>query len=139
MNDRHPELGRLGPERIVLGQREILAVDVPANRGAAQAEAPDAVLELLGGQLGMLQGHRRRRDEAVGMRRHPSGQSLVLRPHDPAGQLEIGRVPPEAVDGQRLDVDTLVVHDREPRRTEEAVAAAAPSSSGVPFTMSSPG
>ena len=37
----------------------------------------------------------------------------------------IGRVPPEAVDGQDLDVDTLLVHHREPRRTEDAVPAAA--------------
>ena len=100
---------------------------MPADRGAAQAEALHAVFELLGGQRRMLQGHRRRRREAVWMRRHPFGQSLVLRRHDATGQLEIGRVPPEAVDGQDLDVDTLLVHHREPRRTEDAVAAAAAS------------
>ena len=77
--DQRAELGGLGPERVVFRQREIFAVHVPADRGAAQAEPLDAVLELLGRQIGMLQRHRRERDEAIGMCRHPLGQSLVLR------------------------------------------------------------
>ena len=43
----HAELRRLGPERIVLRQRQILAVHVAADRRAAQPEPLDAVLELL--------------------------------------------------------------------------------------------
>ena len=79
---RHAELGGLGPERVVLRQRQVLAVDVPPIEAPRSAEPLDAVLELLGGQLGMLQRHRRERDEAIGMRRHPCGEPLVLRRDD---------------------------------------------------------
>ena len=117
--DQRAELGGLGPERIVLREREILAVHVPADRGAAQAEPLDPVLELLGRQIGMLQGDRRHRDEAIGVCRHPLRESLVLRPHDPAREVAIGRVPPVAVDAQRLDVDALLIHDLQTLRAED--------------------
>ena len=53
--DGDAELRGLRPERVVLRQREILAVDVSADRRPAQAEPLDAVLELLRRQIGMLQ------------------------------------------------------------------------------------
>ena len=87
-DDQHAELGGLGPERVVLRQRQILAVDVAADRGAAQPQPLHAVLELLGGQLGMLQRDRRHRDEPIGVLRHPLGEPLVLRSHDPSRQVD---------------------------------------------------
>ena len=92
------ELRGLGPERIVLGRREILAVDVTADRRAAQSQLLDAVLQLLGRQIGMLQGDRRERDKAIRMSGHPLGEPFVLDLHDPAREVAIGRVPPVAVD-----------------------------------------
>ena len=123
--DRHAELGGLGPERVVLRQRQILAVHVPADRGAAQAETLDAILQLFGGQLGMLQRDRRRRDKPIGMRRHPLREPLVLRETILRARSAIRGVPPEVVDGQRLHVDALLIHDLQPLRAEQVVAAAA--------------
>ena len=127
----HPELGRLGPERVVLRQRQILAVDMAANRRAAQAKALHRVLQLLGGEIGMLQCDRGKGDEAIGMRRHPFRQPLVLRLHDPFREIALRGVPPVAVDAQRLDVDALLIHYLQPRRSEHAAAATA-ASTGVP-------
>jgi hypothetical protein len=76
--------------------------------------------------LGMLQGHRRHRDEPIGVLRHPLGKALVLRSHDPIRQATIrGGVPPETVDGQRLDVHTLLVHHLQALQSEDTGAAAA--------------
>ena len=137
---RHAELRGLGPERVVLRQRQIFAVDVSADRGAAQAEPLDAVLELLGGEIGILQRDRRERDEAIGMRRDPLREPLVLRPDDPPRQIAIGGVPPEAVDGQRLHVDALLIHDLQPLRARAGCSRpAALFASGVPLTMSATG
>src|SRR5262245_42638013 len=59
------------------------------------------------------------------MRRHPFGESLVLRSHDAAGEIAIhGLVPPEAVDRQRLHVDTLLVHQGDALRSQCLVSAA---------------
>ena len=125
-HDEGSEFGCLRPERVVLRQREILAVDVAADRCAAQPQPLHAVLELRRGLFGMLQRHRRHRDEPIGVLRHPLGEALVLRSHDPICQVTIrGGVPPETVDGQRLDVHTLLVHHLQSLRSEETGAGAA--------------
>src|SRR5207247_2337812 len=74
--DEHAELLGLGPERIELRIADLLAVDAAADAGAAQPVLLHAVLELLGGQIGILQRHRREGDEAVGM----GGAGLSPRP-----------------------------------------------------------
>jgi hypothetical protein len=54
----HAKLLGLGPEGMELRVGQLLAVDAAADGGAAQAVLPDALLELLGGEVGMLQGDR---------------------------------------------------------------------------------
>ena len=76
--DQHAELLGLGPERVKLRVGQLLAVDAAADAGAAQPELLDAVLELLGGEVGILQRDRRERDEAVGLRRAHLRELLVL-------------------------------------------------------------
>src|SRR5918993_3221216 len=56
---------------------------------------------------------------------HPFRQSVVLRLHDPPRQLAIGGVPPEAVDGERLYVDPLLIHHLQTLRSEQVVARTA--------------
>ena len=124
-DDWYTELRGLGPERIVLRQRQILTVDVSADGGTAQTEAFDAILQLLHSQIGMLQRDRRHRHEPIGMGRHPFGQSFVLLLDDAPGQLAIGRIPPEAVDGQRLNVDARPVHELQALRSQDLVSAPA--------------
>ena len=94
-----------------------------ADGGSAKPETRDAILELFGRELGMLQRYRRHGHESIGMGGHPLRQSLVLCPHDRAGELAVRRVPPEAVDGERLHVDALLIHDPESFRAKHVAAA----------------
>ena len=109
-DDERPERLGPGPEGVVLREREILAIHVPADRGSAKAEPFDPVLELIGCQIGMLQRHRRQRNKAIGVFRHPRSQSFVLRLNDLACKIAVCRVPPKAIDGQRLNIDALLIH-----------------------------
>jgi hypothetical protein len=97
---------------------------VAADGHPAEPQTLHAVFELLGGEVGMLQSHRRHRNEAIGMCGHPLGQPLVLRPHDRARQVAVGTVPPVGVDRQGLHVHALGVHRLEPCGPEDVVAAA---------------
>src|SRR5882724_8320997 len=76
--DQHPELLGLGPERVELRVGQLFAVDAAADSGAAQTVLLDPVLQLLGGEVRMLQRHRGERDEAIGVRRAGLGELLVL-------------------------------------------------------------
>ena len=63
-------------------------------------------------------------DEAIGILRDELREPLVLRPDDPVGQVAIlDLVPPEAVDAEHLDVDALLVDERDAIGTERAAAA----------------
>ena len=53
------------PEGIELVGGEFVAVDVASDGGAAEVVFFDAFFELLGGQVGILQGYRGEGDEAV--------------------------------------------------------------------------
>src|SRR6185503_20538871 len=66
--DEHqdPECLRLGPEGVERGVAQLAALDAAPETGAAQAVALDTLLELLGGEVRMLQGHACERDEPVG-------------------------------------------------------------------------
>jgi hypothetical protein len=123
-DDGDAELGGFGPEHVVLREREILAVDMTADRRPAKPETRDAILELFRCQFWMLQRHRRQRHEPVGVGGHPLRESLVLRPHDRGRELTVRGVPPEAVDRERLHVDALLIHDPESFRAEHVAAAA---------------
>jgi hypothetical protein len=107
--DRNAELVDLGPERVKLRIADLVAGHVAADGGAAQAVLLDAFFELFSGELGMLQGDRRERDEAVGIRRARFGELLVLDLTDPLREIAV-RVVPARVDAERFDVDALLVH-----------------------------
>src|SRR5439155_47531 len=79
------------------------AVDAAADAGAAQPVLLHAVLELLGGQIGILQRHRREGDEAVGMGGAGLAELRILDLTDLPGEIALGLVPVR-VDAERLDV-----------------------------------
>jgi len=83
---------------------------VAADGGAAQPQPLDGILQLLGRQIGMLQRDRRERDKTIRMRHNPLREPFVLDLHDPAREVAIGLIPPVAIDAQRLNVETLLVH-----------------------------
>ena len=58
------------------GSESDCAVDVAADRRAAQPELLDAVIELLGRQIRELQRHRRQRDEPILVIGHPLAPAL---------------------------------------------------------------
>ena len=107
--EQHAELFGLRPEGIEAPVRQLLAFDAAADRGAAQSQLADGVVELLGGEIGMLQRDRRHADEPIRMRAAPLGDLLVLQRDEIARERALGRVPP-GVDVDRLVVDPLRVH-----------------------------
>src|SRR5262249_6514162 len=76
--DEAAELLALRPEGMELRIADLLAVDAAADGGAAQPVLLDAFLELLGGQVGMLEGHAGEGYEAVGMSGARRRELLVL-------------------------------------------------------------
>jgi hypothetical protein len=125
MHEHHDaKLGRLAPERIVLGQREVFAVDMPADGRCAQAKSLHAVLELLRREIRKLERARSHPHEPIRVLPDEFGETFVLRPHDPPGEIAIlDLVPPEAVDAQRLNVNPLLVDQRDPVRAKRTSPA----------------
>src|SRR5205823_7669665 len=76
--DQHAELLGPGPEGMELRVRQLRAVHAAADAGAAQAELPDAVLELLHGEIRELQRDRSEGDEALGLGCADLGQLFIL-------------------------------------------------------------
>src|SRR5436190_6509604 len=113
--DHHAELLGLGPERVELRIADLHAVDAAADPGAAQPVLLHALLELLGGEVGVLQRHRREGDEALGIGGARLRELLVLELDDLPGEIAVRRVPVR-VDAERLDVDALLVHGPKSRR-----------------------
>ena len=85
----HAQFLGLGPERVELGVADLVAGDIAADRRPAQAVLLDAFLELLGGEIGKLQGDGGEGDKAVGMRGTRLGQLLVLDLDDLLGKVAI--------------------------------------------------
>ena len=102
--DQHPELLALRPERVEFRIGEVLAGDAAGDADAAEAEILDRMLDLLGGEIGVLQRRRREGDEAVGMAGAELDQLLVLDPDQLGRGVALGAVP-ERVDAERLDID----------------------------------
>src|SRR5438094_3324991 len=98
---QHAELLGLGPERVELRVGQILAGDAAAHTGAAQAVLLDALFQLLGGEVWVLERHRRERDEAFGVRGAGFRQLFVLDPDQLARDVAVGPVPVR-VDAQGL-------------------------------------
>ena len=86
MNTRTPSSSHLAQKGWNFGSAELLAGDAAADADAAEAELLHRMLDLLGGELGMLQGRRREGDEAVGAGGAELDQRLVLDP-DQLGRL----------------------------------------------------
>ena len=109
--DEHEDAQRLGlgPEGVELRVAQLEALDTAAEAGAAQAVALDALLELLGGEVRMLERHAREGDEPVGLGRADLGERLVLDADQLRRDVPVRRVP-VGVDAERLHVDALRVH-----------------------------
>src|SRR5262245_9791391 len=107
--DEHAEGFGLCPERMKLGVRKLVAGYASADRRAAQPKLFHAVLELLHGEIRVLQRHRGKSDEAVGMRSAPLGEFLVIDLDDLGRKVPL-RLVPERVDAQRLDVYSGFIH-----------------------------
>ena len=103
------ELFRLRPERMEPRVGQLLARDVRADRAAAQAEFLHAFLELLGGEIRVLQGHGGKGDEALRPGCAQLGELLVLDLDERSREIALGLVP-VGIDAERLDVDALLVH-----------------------------
>ena len=110
--DQDAQLLALGPERMEPGIGQFLAGDAAAHADAAEAQLLDRMLDLLGGELGMLQRRRREGDEAVGVGRAELDQRLVLDLDQLGRDVALGAVP-VGIDAERLDVDALRVHRRD--------------------------
>ena len=78
MNTRTPSSSHFAQIGWNFGSAQFLAVDMGADRHAAQPELLHAVFELLDGKIGMLHGGGREGDKAVRMRRAQFGELLVL-------------------------------------------------------------
>ena len=87
------QLLRLGPERVKLGIGQFLAVHAAADRRAAQPELLHRVIELLGGEVRVLQRDRGKGDEAVRLRRAQRGELLVLQLDELTREVAVGLVP----------------------------------------------
>ncbi len=99
----HAELFGLGPEGVELRIADLLPVDAAADAGAAQPVLLHTLLQLLGGEIGVLQRHGCEGDEALGVRGACLRELLVLELADLPGEVAI-RLVPVRVDAERLDV-----------------------------------
>src|SRR5205823_4226310 len=80
---------------------------------AAEAERLDRVLDLCSGEVGILQGRRRKGDEPLRLRGAERAQGLVLDPDHFGDGIALGPVP-VGIDAERLDIDARVIHLRQP-------------------------
>src|SRR5439155_11644326 len=85
------------------------AGDAAGNPDAAEAEVFDRVLDLLRGEVGMLDGSGRKGDKAVGMTGAELRQRLVVEADQLGRGIALGAVP-ERVDAERLDIDAGTIH-----------------------------
>ena len=74
--DHDAQFFRLGPEGIELAIRQFQSFDAATDGGSTKAQFSHRVIELLGGQIRMLQRQRRHPDEATGLRRDGLGRSF---------------------------------------------------------------
>ena len=110
-NQRAQFLG-FGPERIEPGGGEFLTIYAGPQRRASEAQFLDAFLQLLGGQIGILQGHGGESYEPIRLFGAQFGEHFVLDFYDARGEVAI-RAVPVRVDAQSLHVDALLVHHLE--------------------------
>ena len=85
------ELLALLPDRMEFRIGELLAIDMGADRHAAQPELLDAVFELLDRQIRVLHGDSREGHEAIRVRGDDFGELLVLDPDQLFGDVAARR------------------------------------------------
>ena len=117
MNTSTPSSSHFAQNGVKFRVREILAGDAAGDRDAAEAEVFDGVLDLLGGQVGVLQRGRREGDKAVGVAGAEFDELLVL--HRISSAAASRSAVPVRVDAQRLDIDAGAVHLRQPVPTSD--------------------
>src|SRR5215475_942033 len=108
----------LCPERIVFRSRRHFSSGVTCDSDTPKTQLPDGFVQLLRGHLRMLQRNRSQAGKPVRMRLTPGGKLFVLDGDDPARQLTIGFVPPCTLMAQNLYIDTQLIENLEPLRTE---------------------
>src|SRR5262245_52341371 len=121
--DERLQLFSFLPERIELGGRNLLALDAAADGGANQAKLLHAALELLGGNLRILQRDRRIADEATWENLAHLRDLGGLQVEYAAGEIAVGAVP-ERVDAEGLHVDAVPVHVGNAGRLDREAEAA---------------
>ena len=110
--DEHAQFLALRPERMESGIGQFLAGHAAAHADAAEAELLHSVLDLLGGELGMLQRGGREGDETVGIGRAEFDQRLVLHLDQLGRRVALGTIP-IGIDAERFHVDALRIHRRD--------------------------
>ena len=111
--DEHTQFLALRPKRVEFRVGEILAGTRAADANAAQAEVFHRVLDLLRGEIGILQRGRREGDETVRVAGAELRQRLVVDADQFGGGIALGPVP-VGVDAERLHIDAGPVHLRQP-------------------------
>src|SRR5215470_1374778 len=110
------QLLSLCPEWVEPWIADLIASNATADVCTAQAVLLDALLELLGCQVGKLERHRRERNEPVWMGGTRLGKFLVLDCDDLFGKVAVCGFVPIGIDAERLHVNPLLVHACEPGR-----------------------
>src|SRR5439155_6421206 len=113
-----PQLLRLCPERIELTIGDLLTFDTSSDGGAAHSQFLDGLVQLVGSQIRMLQGHRRHSDKSIRMLGAPLRYFFILQLDEIASQCAVRRVSP-GVHVDRLIVDSLRIHVDQPLRVAE--------------------
>src|SRR4051812_19815199 len=108
--NHHTELFGLGPERMELGIRQLLAIDAAADQRTAQSEPLDPILELLCRDIRMLYGDGGQANEAVRLRPTYLGELLILQLDDLIGEVGLSLGPKVRIDAERFYVDALLTH-----------------------------
>ena len=75
------------------------------------------MFELLRSQIGKLQRGRGECDKAIGVLLTPGSEAFILHLDDFGGEVAIGGVPPVAIDAERLNVNSTLIHFREAIRS----------------------
>src|SRR5689334_13152460 len=99
--DQRPELIGFRPEGMEFRIGELFAIDAPADQSSTQAELSDRRFELLGGEVGILQGYGPESDKAFRLLGADLGQLFILQFYDLLRQVALGFVP-IGIDAERL-------------------------------------
>src|SRR5262249_37872458 len=114
--NRSAQLLSLCPEWVELWIADLIASNASADVRTAQAVLLDALLELLGCQIGKLECHRRESHEPVWVGSTCFGEFLVLDCDDLFGEVAVCDFIPVGIDAESLHVNPLLIHGCESGR-----------------------